>query len=131
MSKSPLKRQQHCLVYKQAWEDFIPVFSSKAPKNLPSITCFNSDKNDHHIIKYPKPRKKSHPRRLVIVLITSALMRLTQRVLWRLLSNKFRASGQYHISHICQKTRLSVLNILFLTLNSTDVNSYTLNRACV
>ena len=81
------KKKQRHLDHERAWKDSTPAagvhaskVASTARKDLSHFTCFNSDKKGHYATKCPEPEEQRHLRRLVTVLVTSALKRLTWTV---------------------------------------------------
>ena len=81
------KKKQRHLDHEQVRKDSTPaagVHASKvasiARKDLSHFTCFNSDKKDHYATNCPEPEEQRHLRKLVTVLVTSALKRLTWTV---------------------------------------------------
>ena len=60
------KKQRH-LDHKRAQKDSTPAagvyafkIANTARKNLSHFTCFNSDKKDRYVTKYPKPKDQKH-----------------------------------------------------------------------
>ena len=66
-----------------------PNIVSTARKDLSHLTCFNSDKKGHYATKCPELEEQRHLRKLVTVLVTSALKRLT----WTLPQSYSRTSS--------------------------------------
>ena len=81
------KKKQRHLDHEQARKDSTlaaGVYASKvvstARKDLSHFTCFNSDKKSFYVTKCPESEEQRHLRKLVTVLVTSTLKRLTWTV---------------------------------------------------
>ena len=72
------EKQKQCR-FKYKWTNARNI-ASTTRKNLSHLTCFNSDKKVYYTIVSRAKEEQRHLRRLVTVLVTSALKRLTWTV---------------------------------------------------